>query len=132
VYNLTKTTRKVRKIIEGIGKIHGLYKDERMFLNDDCAPFLIELGPIPPARLLREYRKLVLYIPDDMSYILACKLIAGRANKDFGDIAVLCRLLNVSTREQARDIVSHFFPDHALQEFYDLARNLDEIFRGEQ
>ncbi|HEY4035593.1 MAG TPA: hypothetical protein VGL94_16670 [Ktedonobacteraceae bacterium] len=132
VYNLTKTTRKVRKIIEGIGKSHGLYKDEKMFLNDDCAPFLIELGPIPPARLLREYRKLTLYIPDDLSYILACKLIAGRANKDFGDIAVLRKLLNVSTREQARDIVSRFFPDHTLQEFYDLAKNLDEIFRGEQ
>jgi len=132
VVNLTKTTRKLRKIIEGIGKSHGLKGNARMFLNDDCAPFLVELGPIPPARLLREYRKLALYIPDDLSYILACKLIASRADKDFGDIAVLRKLLNVSTREQARAIVSRFFPDHALQEFYDLTHNLNEIFKGEQ
>jgi len=132
VVNLTETTRKVRKIIESIGKSHGFKDDERMFLNDDCAPFLVELGNIPPTRLLRAYRKLVLDIPDDLSYILACKLIAGRADKDFGDIVVLRKLLNVSTREQARQIVSRFFPDHALQEFYDLTQNLDEIFRGEQ
>jgi len=65
VVNLTKTTRKVRKIIESIGKSHGFKGDERMFLNDDCAPFLVELGNIPPTRQLRAYRKLVLDIPDD-------------------------------------------------------------------
>src|SRR5690348_8441041 len=128
VYNLTKTTRKVRKIIEEIGKSHGLRRNERMFLNDDCAPFLVELGPIPPTRLLREYRKLILYIPDDLSYILECKLIAGRPVKDYPDIDVLCKLLNISTREQAWEVVNRFFPDHALQEFYDLSKNLDKVF----
>src|SRR5882762_8493049 len=104
--------------------------DARMFLNDDCAPFLVELGAIPPARLLRKYRKLALYIPADLSYILACKLIAGRPVKDYADIAVLCELFNISTREQAREVVNRFFPDHALQEFHDLSKNLDKIFEG--
>src|SRR5947209_3043336 len=108
IVNLTETTRKVRKIIESIGRSHGFKGDERMFLNDDCAPFLVELGDIPPTRQLRAYRKLVLDIPDDLSYILACKLIAGRPKKDYTDITVLCKLLNISTIEQARDVVVRF------------------------
>ena len=67
IYNLTKTTRKIRQIIGQIGKKHGLRGNDRMFLNDDCAPFLLELGDIPPVRLLQTYRKLHLYIPEDLS-----------------------------------------------------------------
>jgi hypothetical protein len=128
IYNLTKTTRKVRKIIESIGKSHGLRGDEKMFFNDDCAPFLRELGDIPPMRLLQAYRKLYIYIPADLSYILACKLIAGRPAKDHADIAVLRRMLNISTRQQAEWIVNRFFPDPVLQFAYGLSKNLDEIF----
>ena len=39
VYQLTKTTKRFRQIIAGIGKSHGLPSKERMFFNDDCALF---------------------------------------------------------------------------------------------
>lgn len=128
IYNLTKTTRKVRKIIETIGKQHGLRGDEKMFLNDDCAPFLRELGDIPPMRLLHAYRKLHVYIPADLSYILACKLLAGRPAKDYADITLLRGLLRVTTREQAEQVVNRFFPDPVLQSVYDLPHTLDDLF----
>ena len=129
VYNLNETTGKIRKIIEKIGRNHGLRGNDKWFLNDDCASFLIEMGSIPPSRLLRSYQKLHLYIPDDLSYILACKLAAGRADKDYGDIEVLCELFNISARTQAQEVVDRFFHNHAfLEDMCDLSRNLDEIF----
>jgi hypothetical protein len=99
-----------------------------MFLNDDCAPFLLELGALPPMRLLRTYCKLHLYIPDDLSYILACKLIAGRAAKDYSDIVALRTMLNVSTREQAQLVVDRYFSDPVLQSVYQLSETLDQLF----
>jgi hypothetical protein len=128
IYNLDKTTRKVRKTIEAVGKRHGWRGSQRVFLNDDCAPFLRELGEIPPTRLLLTYRKLELYVPADMSYILACKLISGREKKDYQDIAVLRQMLNVNTRERAQWVVNRYFPDPVLQHTYDLPKTLDEIF----
>src|SRR5712692_3040857 len=40
VYQLTKTTRRIRQVIAAIGKRHRLPPKERMFLNDECALFL--------------------------------------------------------------------------------------------
>jgi hypothetical protein len=70
VYKLTKTTKRMRQIIASIGKRHGLPPKERMFFNDDCALFLQAIGDLPPMRLFRAYRKLYLYHPADLSYIL--------------------------------------------------------------
>jgi hypothetical protein len=39
VYELTKTTKRIRQIISAIGKRHGLPPKDRMFFNDDCALF---------------------------------------------------------------------------------------------
>jgi hypothetical protein len=128
VYNLTKTTRKLRTIISRIGRKHGLRGNDAMFLNDDCAPFLLELGEIPPTRELRTYQKLHLHIPEDLTYILACKLIAGRPEKDYTDIAALRQLLHVESRAQAQWVVNRFFPDPLLQHTYDLPKTLDELF----
>src|SRR6266568_3269926 len=102
VWQLTKTTKKIRQIIMAIGKQHGLPPKERLFLNDDCAPFLLEMGAIPPTRLLQAYRKLHLYVPADFGYILACKLMAGRPYKDFGDITALRQVLNIHSLEKAQ------------------------------
>jgi hypothetical protein len=44
VYNPNPNEQKVRDIIEHIGISHGYEGDKSMFLNDDCAPFLVELG----------------------------------------------------------------------------------------
>ena len=128
VYELTKTTRRVRRLIEAIGKSHGLKGSKRMWFNDDCSMFLQDMGPLPPTRLLRTYRKLHIYAPTDVSYILACKLMAGRANKDFDDIAALCTQLHVHTREQAQAIVNRYFPLEEKQNFQELPKTLNKIF----
>ncbi|GAC1568172.1 MAG: hypothetical protein NVS3B14_16540 [Ktedonobacteraceae bacterium] len=60
VYQLTKTTKRIRQIITTIGKRHGLPSKERMFFNDDCALFLQDRGPLPQVRLFHAYRKLYL------------------------------------------------------------------------
>jgi hypothetical protein len=111
VYNLTPTTAKLRKLVGAIGKRHGLRGNDRMFFNDDCASFLLELGQgrIPDTQLFKAYRKLHLYVPVDLRYILACKLMAGRPDKDFDDIALLRQKLDIHTREQARILVRQFF-----------------------
>jgi len=128
VYNLTKTTRKLRTIIRRIGKKHGLKGNDATFLNDDCAPFLLELGDIPPMRLLRTYQKLHLYIPEDLTYILACKLMAGRPDKDLADIKALCRTLGIQNQAQAQQVVNQYFPSPIHQATYLLPRTLDKMF----
>lgn len=128
IYDLDKPRKQVRRIVEAVGKRHGLRGNDKMFLNDDCAPFLLELGPIPPVRLLRSYRKLQLYIPADLRYILACKLLAGR-NKDEEDIKALCQLLQVRSRVVAQQVVDRYFPDPIMQiRVYELPRTLDRLF----
>src|SRR5947207_2997164 len=101
---------KIRRIIKGIGKRHGLKGERQMFLNDDCAPFLLELSEneLPPMQLFKAYHKLHLYIPSDLSYILACKLMAGRPEKDLADIEVLCPTLGIQTRAQAQHVVNQY------------------------
>ncbi len=130
VYNLTPTTGKIRKIIEKIGKRHGLIGDDRMFLNDDCASFLLELGQgnLPEIQLLRTYRKLHLYVPVDLAYILACKFMAGRPVKDYPDIAVLCQRLDIQTRSQAQRLVSRFFLNPYHYYLHNLGDTLRDLF----
>ena len=101
-----------------------------MVLNDDCASFLLELGQgqMPNKQLLKAYRKLHLYVPVDLEYILACKLMAGRPDKDFDDIALLRQKLNIHTSEQARALVRQFFPNPYHQQLYELPQTLKVIF----
>jgi len=58
VYQLTRTTKRIRQIISAIGKRHRLQPKEHMFFNDDCALFLQDMGQLPQARLYRAYHKL--------------------------------------------------------------------------
>jgi len=121
---------KIRRIIKGIGKRHGLKGKQQMFFNDDCAPFLLELGEndLPPMRLLKAYQKLLLYVPNDLRYILACKLMAGRPEKDLDDITILCGRLGVQNREQAQQVVDQYFPSLIHQATYLLPQTLNRIF----
>jgi hypothetical protein len=128
VYQLNKTTRRIRQIIAAIGRQHRLPAKERMFFNDDCALFLEDMGPLPQARLFRAYRKLHVYLPMDLGYILACKLMAGRPGKDYDDIRVLRQRLGIRTRAQAQALVDRFFPDPRDQEIHQLANTLTEVF----
>jgi hypothetical protein len=126
----TPLANKVRKLIKAVGKRHGLKRNEQLFLNDDCSPFLLELSQneLPPMRLLRAYQKLLLYVPADLSYILACKLMAARPAKDFDDIKALCGRLNVGSRAQAQQIVTHYFPSPVDQAVHSLPQTLTELF----
>ncbi len=130
VYDLTPLAAKVKKIIEGIGKRHKLPPKDRMFFNDDCASFLLELGHgnLPQMQPLRTYRKLQLYVPADLRYILACKLMAGRPDKDLDDIAILREKLDIQTCEQAMMLVNRIFPSLYLQFIYQLPKTLKAIF----
>src|SRR5260221_3153 len=121
---------KIRRIIKGIGKRHGLKGERQMFFNDDCSPFLLELSEneLPPMRLFTAYHKLRLYVPSDLRYMLACKLMAGRPEKDLADIDVLCRTLGIQNRTQAQHIVNQYFPSPIFQSAYQLPRTLDSIF----
>ena len=122
---------KIRRIIKRIGQRHGV-KRTHMFFNDDCSPFLLELSgnELPPMRLYKAYHKLHLYVPSDLNYILACKLIAARPEKDFNDISILCKRLHVETREQAQAVVSTYFPSQDQQEFHQLPQTLRTLFEA--
>ncbi len=121
---------KIRRIIKGIGKRHGLKGQHQMFFNDDCSPFLLELSEneLPPMRLLKAYQMLHLYVPSDLDYILACKLMAGRPEKDLTDIDALLRMLSIHSRIQAQQVVNRYFPSPIHQATYQLSRTLDGIF----
>ena len=117
-------------MIKGIGKRHGLRGERQLFFNDDSAPFLLELSEneLPPMRLLKAYQKLSLYVPSDLGYILACKLMAGRPEKDLADIEALCQTLGIRNRAQAQSVVDQYFPSPIHQATYQLPRTMDGIF----
>ena len=121
---------KIRRIIREIGKRHGLKGERQQFLNDDAAPFLLELSEheLPPKCLLKAYRKLCLYAPRDLGYLLACKLMLGRPEKDGADIAVLRQVLAIQSRAQAQQIVDRYFPSPAQQAMYRLPCTLERVF----
>ncbi len=121
---------KIRRIIKRIGKRHGLKGQQQIFFNDDCSPFLLELSEneLPPMQLLKAYQKLQLYVPNNLGYILACKLMAGRPEKDFADIEVLCQTLGIQSRVQAQQVVNQYFPSPIHQATYLLTRTLDRVF----
>jgi hypothetical protein len=97
------TADKIRRIIREIGKRHGLKGERQQFIIDDAAPFLLELSEqaLPPKRLLTAYLKLHLYAPRDLGFLLACKFMLGRPEKDGADIAALCQGLEIQSRAQA-------------------------------
>ena len=121
---------KICRIIKRIGKRHGLKGQEQLFFNDDCAPFLLDLSEneLPPMHLFKAYQKLHLYVPSDLRYILACKLMAGRATKDFADINVLCQRLGIRNRVQAQSAVDQYFPSPVDQATHLLPSTLDSLF----
>jgi hypothetical protein len=121
---------KIRRIIREIGKRRGLKGERQQFINDDSAPFLLELSEheLPPMRLLKAYRKLYLYAPRNLGYLLACKLMIGRPEKDSADLAVLCQVLAIQNRAQAQQIVDRYFPSPVHQATYRLPSTLESIF----
>lgn len=119
----------IRALITEVGKKHGI-SETHPFLNDDASPFLLEMSEneLPPMRLFRAYRKLRLYVPDNLRYILACKLLAARPEKDLDDIAALCRALAIQTKAQAQRVVDEYFPSIYHQVLHQLPRTLHQLF----
>ncbi|HEY1348678.1 MAG TPA: hypothetical protein VGF67_03520 [Ktedonobacteraceae bacterium] len=127
----TPLVNKIRRIVKQIGrKRFGLKGEHALWWNDDCAPFLLELGrnELPPVRLFRRYSKLHLYVPADLRYILALKLMAGRPAKDHDDIHRLCQLFGIRTGAQAREIVDQYFPSLRDQHDHGLPGTLRDLF----
>jgi hypothetical protein len=121
---------KIRRIIREIGKRYGLKGERQQFFNDDAAPFLLELSEheLPPKRLLKAYRKLHLYVPRDLGYLLACKLMVGRPGKDGAVMAVLCQTFAIQSPAQAQQLLDQYFPSPAHQATYRLPRTLESLF----
>jgi Nucleotidyltransferase of unknown function (DUF6036) len=121
---------KIRRIIRRIGKQHGLRGEHQMFFNDDCSPFLLELSgnELPTMHLFKAYQKLHLYVPSDLRYILACKLMAGRATKDYADINILCQRLGIRSWAEAQLAVDQYFPSPVDQTIHLLSSTLDSLF----
>jgi len=124
------TADKIRRIIREIGKRHGLKGQRQQFFHDDSAPFLLELSEyeFPPMRLLKAYRRLHLYAPRDIGYLLACKLMLGRPEQDGADIAVLCQTLAIQSRVLAHQLVDRYFPSPAHQAAFRLPCTLESLF----
>ena len=78
--------------------------------------------------LFKACQKLHLYVPSDLRYILACKLMAGRATKDFADINVLCQRLGIRNRVQAQSVVDQYFPSPVHQAIHLLSQTLETLF----
>jgi hypothetical protein len=121
----------IRSIITKVGMKHGL-AETHPFLNDDASSFLLEMSEneLPPMRLFRAYRKLRLYVPDNLRYILACKLLAARPEKDLDDIAALCQALAIQTKAQAQRVVDEYFPSIYHQALHQLPRTLHQLFES--
>ena len=83
---------------------------------------------LPPMRLLNSYRKLCLYAPRDLGYLLACKLMLGRPEQDGADIALLRQVLAIQSRAQAQQLVDRSFPSPAQQAMYRLPCTLERVF----
>lgn len=79
-------------------------------------------------RLLTAHRKLHLYAPMDLGYLLACKLMLGRPEKDGADMAILRQALAIQNRVQAQQIVDRYFPSPAQQAMYRMPCTLELVF----
>lgn len=131
----TPLATRIRKIVKKIGHHRfGLRGERALWWNDNCSPFLLQMSnnELPPVRLLKAYTKLHLYVPDDIRYLLALKVMAGRANKDHDDIRCLCVALNISTRTDVQGVVNRYFPSLPLQYDYKVPQTLKLLFDQER
>jgi len=83
---------------------------------------------LPPMRLLTAYRKLHLYAPRDLGYLLACKLMLDRPEKDGAVMAVLRQALAIQNRAQPQQLVDRYFPSPVHQATYRLPCTLESLF----
>lgn len=96
------------------------------WINDVIGDALRNYGPTPQGTLWRVYGPLEVYVPD-AEYILALKILAGRA-QDLLDAEAICQRLGVSTRAQAQQILDSYITDSQIQQVSGVDATLAALF----
>ena len=96
------------------------------WINDVIGDALRDYGPIPQGTLWRVYGPLEVYVPD-AAYILALKIVAGRA-QDIQDARALCQQVGVSTRADAQHIVDTYITDQHIKRLHRVDKTLVQLF----
>lgn len=112
-------TKVFRSAVNAVAKKYQLRRD---WMNDVVAAFTQDLGALT---LWRDYSNLQIYVPN-AECILVLKLLAGR-EKDEDDILALCEKLDITTREQAQELVDRY-ADRGWQKECVLEKTLDDLF----
>src|SRR5215469_7091795 len=105
----------------------------RYTLRPDWFNFLIQILLqndiiIPRGKLWKRYGPLHIYIPPK-EYMLALKIMAGR-DKDLVDCAILLPQTNITTRQQARQLLERYILPQAQEKNAEQIENaLDRLFQ---
>jgi hypothetical protein len=94
-----------KNILLNIKEIYGLEED---WLNNEIAEPLKHLSKEEIA-IFKKYSNLNIYVPSQQQ-MLAMKILASRPYpaKDFDDAYILCKNLNITTRQELMNIVKKF------------------------
>jgi hypothetical protein len=96
------------------------------WFNDVVGDALRNNGLVPEGTLWRTYGMLEVYIPP-ADYILALKLFAGR-DRDRDDTLALCQRLNITSRQQAQNVLDRYIPNQQLQQLNHVDDTLADLF----
>lgn len=95
--------REIRRAAQRIADRHDLRKD---WMNLAVKMFLVE----HKKHVLLDFPNLKVFVPEG-DYLFAMKVLAGRAETDdLNDIRFLLRTLEITSVEQALDIVRNYYP----------------------
>jgi hypothetical protein len=119
--NSNQETKAFRSAVNAVAKRYGIKRD---WMNDVVASFTPELDP-NSVILWHDYPNLQVYVPH-AEFILALKLLAGR-ERDEDDIVALSESLNITTREQAQELVDRY-AEKWWQKECSLDATLDALF----
>ncbi len=116
--------RLLKQAIQFVARDQGI---NPAWLSDNIAQFLQSTGNVPDGTLWLSQGGLEVYIPD-AGYILATKLLAGR-EKDVNDIEALLRHLRITTRKQAKKILTTYLARKTRRDYaQDIQITLDLFF----
>jgi hypothetical protein len=96
------------------------------WINDESAAYYYDDAPAPEVYFWRSFSDIVFVYLPTLEYMLATKLMAYR-QKDESDIHELLQELQVTARQQAKEIVNKFLLP-AGQEFYEIDDRLSDLF----
>ncbi len=119
--NPNQETKAFRSAVNVVAKKYGIKRD---WMNDVVASFTPVLDP-NSVILWHDYPNLQVYVPQP-EFIFALKLLAGR-ERDEDDILALSESLNISTREQAQELVDRY-AEKWWQKECSLEATLDALF----